>query len=168
MQHKGNTAGYQSPLPFSIRFPYFLFLQLVPLSPVSLGRRQNFLLTTPAWPAYLRLSLISFFLKLGKLLGTFLSKGDADLLLLVVVKVAGVAWSFELGDEGSFHLKEGKASSWEVTFPEVLLVQTDTQTHLPFSDRWQSSQWLQTTYGPWCHWLHSSDFRNVLWDPPVK
>lgn len=45
-------------------------------------------------------------LELCKLLGTFLCEGDADLLLLVVVKVAGVTWSFELGHKGSFNLKD--------------------------------------------------------------
>lgn len=58
-------------------------------------------------------------LELCKLLGTFLSEGDADLLLLVVVKVAGVAWSFELGDEGSFHLRTRKSTSLEMNFTEV-------------------------------------------------
>lgn len=53
----------------------------------------------------------SLALEFCKLLGTFLSEGDADLLLLVVVEVAGVAWSFELGDEGSFHLRTSKGTS---------------------------------------------------------
>lgn len=42
----------------------------------------------------------------------------------------------------------------------------DTHLCRPFSGRWQSSQWLQTTCVPWCHWPRSWGFRNVLWDPP--
>ena len=83
-----------------------------------LDRRRCSLLASPTWPAYLWLSLLpSFFLsrsltlELSKLLGTFLIEGNADLLLLVVVKVAGVAWSFRLGDEGSFHLQTDRKTN---------------------------------------------------------
>lgn len=40
------------------------------------------------------------------------------------------------------------------------------ETHLPFSGRWRSSQWLQTICVPWCRWRHSWGSRNVLLDPP--
>lgn len=36
---------------------------------------------------------------------------------------------------------------------------------LPFSDRWQSSQWWQTTCGPWYHWLHSWGCQSAWSDP---
>lgn len=49
-------------------------------------------------------------LKVSKLLGTLLRAGDTQRLLLVVIKVAGVARSFAFGNEGSLHLqKESRA-----------------------------------------------------------
>lgn len=44
-------------------------------------------------------------LELSELLAAFLVEGDADLLLFVVVEVAGVARAFELGDERRLDLK---------------------------------------------------------------
>lgn len=109
----------------------------------------------------------SLTLELCKLLGTFLSEGDSDLLLLIVVKVAGVTWSFELGDEGSFHLNISEGTGWGMNLSDVTW-RTDTHKHtpLPFSGRWQSSRWLQTICVPWCRWPRSWGCRNVLWDPP--
>ena len=99
-------------------------------------------------------SLALLNLELRKLLGTFLSEGDADLLLLVVVKVAGVAWSFELGDEGSFHLRTRlKAADLRSELhrrrsQRIYTVYTAQTIMVPFSGRWQSSQWLQTICVP--------------------
>lgn len=71
----------------------------------------------------------SLTLELCKLLATFLVEGDADLLLLVVVKVAGVAWSFELGDKGSLHLQTIENPSWEVNFIEGKTTRLTSCTH---------------------------------------
>lgn len=37
----------------------------------------------------------------------------------------------------------------------------------PSSGRWQSSQWWQTTCGPWYHWLHSWGCQSAWSGPPA-
>lgn len=37
----------------------------------------------------------------------------------------------------------------------------------PSSGRWRSSQWWQTIYDPWYHWLHSWDCQSALSGPPA-
>lgn len=105
-------------------------------------------------------------LELSKLFCTLFCLRDTNVLLFVVVKVAGVAWSFELGDEGSFHLKTTKGP-FEKRIPQKGSPRINkVNSHIPFSGRLQSSQWLQTICVPWCRWPRSWGFRNVSLDPP--
>lgn len=104
-------------------------------------------------------------LELSKLLGTFLREGNANLLLFIVVKVAGVSRSFKLRDERSLHLRSDRGTRFrEVRGKEA----KGGKQNAPFSGKWRSSRWLQTTCGLWCHWLRFSGSRNVLWDPPDR
>ena len=82
----------------------------------------------PAVPVTLPFPYISLqTLELSKLLATFLCEGDADLLLFIVVKVAGVAWSFKLRNKWSFNLKEKSSASEPAPFEKFI---TSSEVHL--------------------------------------